>query len=420
MDYGPRHNGQQSKGSFIFPTLKNQEIVECMEDMQIPFTSEDLQRPTQSRMQTVYEQFCDVLMGVTREEIEAVDGSALDLEYADIYQDSLVLMSFYRQLLRIMLVVGVEDFSFRDLVKPEPGRVRRIMSAIINFVKFREERMVVLEQYTAKSARTIARRPEEYADQLVMLQQQNQDLAQRLQNLRIQRQQEEPVVQKIKEANAEIHAELRDLKKRQSALTADIEQLKKEKSELSDKLAITQVQARIVHSPEKLRKVIEELNDQLADAKQGVGDKERRARELQTRIEMFQAVEELGNDREQIEQKRLQIRELEIKEQVKTAEDKIERLHKSQQQRRDVVARKVGELNQDYARLQHERDETQRKINSQKQIVEEKEQQSLELRRHMEQEMSAIQSEYTRLRNQVESYQDELLRAIVVPGGVFR
>jgi kinetochore protein Nuf2 len=97
MDYGYRHS-QPSKGTFIFPMLKNQEIIDCMEDMQIPFTSEDLQRPTQSRMQAVYENFCDILMGVTREEIEAVDSSALDLEYADIYQNSLVLMSFYKQL----------------------------------------------------------------------------------------------------------------------------------------------------------------------------------------------------------------------------------------------------------------------------------------------------------------------------------
>jgi kinetochore protein Nuf2 len=50
-----------------------------------------------------------------------------------------------------MIVVGIEDFSFRDLVKPEPARVRRIMSAIINFVKFREERMSMLEQYTSKA-----------------------------------------------------------------------------------------------------------------------------------------------------------------------------------------------------------------------------------------------------------------------------
>lgn len=50
-----------------------------------------------------------------------------------------------------MIVVGVDDFSLRDLIKPEPAHVRRILSAVINFAKFREERMIVFEHYTAKS-----------------------------------------------------------------------------------------------------------------------------------------------------------------------------------------------------------------------------------------------------------------------------
>jgi len=47
--------------------------------------------------------------------------------------------------------VGVDDFSLRDIVKPETAHVRRILSAVINFAKFREERMSVLDQCTQKS-----------------------------------------------------------------------------------------------------------------------------------------------------------------------------------------------------------------------------------------------------------------------------
>jgi hypothetical protein len=38
----------------------------------------------------------------------------------------------------------------------------------------------------------------------------------------------------------------------------------------------------------------------------------------------------------------------------------------------------------------------------------------------MEQEMSAIQAEYTRLYKQVEAYQETILQSIIVPGGIFR
>lgn len=52
---------------------------------------------------------------------------------------------------KLMSKVGVESFSIRDLIRPEAPQVRRILSAIINFAKFREERMSVYEQCTQKA-----------------------------------------------------------------------------------------------------------------------------------------------------------------------------------------------------------------------------------------------------------------------------
>jgi kinetochore protein Nuf2 len=41
----------------------------------------------------------------------------------------------------IMECCGVPDFGFRDLMKPEYARTRRNISAVINFAKFREEKV---------------------------------------------------------------------------------------------------------------------------------------------------------------------------------------------------------------------------------------------------------------------------------------
>lgn len=38
----------------------------------------------------------------------------------------------------MMSRLGVTDFTSRDLTKPEADRVRRVLSAVINFIKFRE------------------------------------------------------------------------------------------------------------------------------------------------------------------------------------------------------------------------------------------------------------------------------------------
>jgi len=54
---------------------------------------------------------------------------------------------------KLMSKIGVENFSIRDVIKPEPLRLRRDLSALINFAKFREDRMVLFEECTYQSVR---------------------------------------------------------------------------------------------------------------------------------------------------------------------------------------------------------------------------------------------------------------------------
>ena len=49
-----------------------------------------------------------------------------------------------------MLKVGVFDFCLRDLTNPDAVRLRRILSGVINFAKFREERLLFFDQCTQK------------------------------------------------------------------------------------------------------------------------------------------------------------------------------------------------------------------------------------------------------------------------------
>lgn len=56
---------------FVFPILKNADIVLCLQELGISFADEDLQKPTPQRMQMVYEAFADILMGYTRDTFDA-------------------------------------------------------------------------------------------------------------------------------------------------------------------------------------------------------------------------------------------------------------------------------------------------------------------------------------------------------------
>jgi hypothetical protein len=63
--------GMAGTSQFVFPILKNADIVLCLQELGVPFVEEDLTKPTPQRMQMVYEAFADILMGYTRETFEA-------------------------------------------------------------------------------------------------------------------------------------------------------------------------------------------------------------------------------------------------------------------------------------------------------------------------------------------------------------
>lgn len=50
-----------------------------------------------------------------------------------------------------MVGIGVDDFSLADVLKPESPRVVKCLSAVINFTKFREQRVAALEVVTERA-----------------------------------------------------------------------------------------------------------------------------------------------------------------------------------------------------------------------------------------------------------------------------
>ena len=169
----------------MYPPLKNSDILLCMQELSIPFSDEDLQKPTPQRMQMVYEAFADILMGYTRESFDAnVRACANEVEnfvppsirpHSDIDIGHLsrfnrthdvsqaIVFSFFipgRLTFRVILMsqVGIQDFSIRDLIKPEALRVKTILSAVINFAKFREEQLPVFDKHVERSVQLLSSR----------------------------------------------------------------------------------------------------------------------------------------------------------------------------------------------------------------------------------------------------------------------
>ncbi|KAJ3092285.1 kinetochore-associated Ndc80 complex subunit nuf2 [Quaeritorhiza haematococci] len=438
------------KPSYSFPTLKPPEIVNCMADLSIPFSEEDLVRPQPHRILGAYENLADILMGVTREQYSQPSFAVMEiLEYPDLHQESISLMAFYRQLYKLMTEVGVDAFSLRDVIKPEPGPLRRILSAVINFAKFREERMVFFEQCTQKT--------EEINERKHVLEQQNQDLAEKVNSIRLRQAEQEPMAQKLREVNMSLTNDLRELKKQQTTLTSEIDNLKKQKNELNDKLANNQfllvnckqdcnrLKSRIVHSPEKLKQALQDMSNTLSNEKTNVASLEKKARELQSKMDAMTAVEQdvsgcitlmddclaerkkyeaagakLVADREKIDKKQAEIRDLNVREQqlkrqLNNTTERIARLQKHQSTKQEAIEGKLKSLREEYRMLLNERANNQVQIDGNNKMISDLEEKIAELRRIMEIDEANVQNDLARLRSQLDIYQNQLRQGWSAP-----
>lgn len=55
----------------------------------------------------------------------------------DDISDAQLMLANKPVLFRFMQSIGVSDFSIMDVVKPEPERVRRVLSTVVNYAKYR-------------------------------------------------------------------------------------------------------------------------------------------------------------------------------------------------------------------------------------------------------------------------------------------
>ena len=138
--------------SFSFPLLKPAEVLSCMSELQIPLSEEELKGASAEVVHRVFETVVDICMGVTKDELDQPAAAGLQaLEFGQLHDESIPQLSFFRAISKLMETCDVTDFSLKDIHQPDAKRFRRQLSGVINFVKFREDRLVM---YTELSKET--------------------------------------------------------------------------------------------------------------------------------------------------------------------------------------------------------------------------------------------------------------------------
>ena len=278
---------EMKQSAFSFPTMKLADIKVCLDAISCRVTDSELRDPSghKDTHQRVLETLVELCTGVTEAELKqpAFDG-LVELNNPELHEDSVPRLNSFRAIGKMMKICGVEDFSMRDISHPDPKRFRRQLSGILNFAKFREERMSMLLEITGKR--------EEALNNLRRVQLENEKLTDRLATLRLQTQNEASEIAALDEEVLELEKEIEANNRKQVDLREDIQQLKSFNTSLKEGLSARQNQVEeaqeakkkltslVVSSPARFRK-------QLSDAEKTLKMEEEDAEDAEAKVSQF-------------------------------------------------------------------------------------------------------------------------------------
>lgn len=282
-----------------FPTLKINDILQCMSELQVSLAEEELANPAAHKdaVRRVFEQLVELCTGTSREEMNQMPFDATQmLEYASLHEDSIPHLAFLRASQKMMAACGVHDFTVKDFVNPEAKRFRRQLSGVINFAKFREEQLATFTELTMQRQALMS--------ELDRVNVENANLRQRLQLLQDQSAAEAKVITEVEEDVRNIETTINGLNDEQAALRQDYAEAKKRSNNLKDEtanlsLALEEkyalkkrLQGQIVQSPDRMRKEMSDATNALETEQNDARQAERHAREIAARLVAAQEAEQ--------------------------------------------------------------------------------------------------------------------------------
>lgn len=191
----------------------------------------------------------------------------------------------------MMEAATVHDFHLQDLTRPHPKRFKRHMSALVNFFRFRSDRLAEFDELVLDT--------EELENRRLDLEEGSEQVRAALDALAAQRRDEEPQVHALRERNLALSDQLLRLKKEQGKLLAEVDALKTEKAQLVQHQTDVQhelhtvhaelhkLQARLAARPDDVRRQIAELHTQTAHERAGVRDAEAKAAALAAKLQVL-------------------------------------------------------------------------------------------------------------------------------------
>ncbi|CAG8452954.1 13372_t:CDS:10 [Ambispora leptoticha] len=289
-----------------FPILSFEAIQTILAEMGQHIEKDDIStKPNWARLRPIYEFFLEACLYIPKDEYfpapEFIDGS---IEVGEVDAEALELLAFLYRLGCLAEIAGINDFAIRDSIKPEPGRIRKILSGIINFARFQTGRQPLFDELEAKllDAREAVEKAAEEQNELCKV----------VSALELERKEQEPELKRLKEANNSLTVDLKEQKKLNTPLVNEIESLKQNKDEITHKLSniayatvnlkqeIERLKMRkLPQDPEKLKLSIENMNESVKKEQELASLQDRKQRDVKRRLDLAISLHEKAKSCEQ-------------------------------------------------------------------------------------------------------------------------
>jgi kinetochore protein Nuf2 len=262
---------------YIFPVLKNSDILQCMAEVGIEVTKTELTEPQRhkDKVRKIFWFLLDYCCGVTEEKFQGKAPKGLSEIVPDNERelhDDFVDILFFKEMRQFMKTCGINDFSWKDLHFPTAKRLRCQLSAIINMAKFREEQLDLYQQLNEPRTALL--------EVLEKLHMENEELRQQLEEVQAESSIKMEEFDRVAKECQELESEIARSNKLQASKREEATLLKKEVTTLKDELAsatwtLQETQAeeevlkgQVVSSPDRRKRELQEKKEYLEKEKE--------------------------------------------------------------------------------------------------------------------------------------------------------
>ncbi|XP_038153937.1 kinetochore protein Nuf2 [Cyprinodon tularosa] len=218
-----------------------------------------------------------------------------DIQNPTYHEGAAAILSLFNRMKQFLQMCLMYDFSLNDLLAPKKQRTLVILSAIMNFLKFRKERLERMLE--TRAVLRAAKEKQELFNKGI------RDLEKKIQLLTTIPPEQQAEAERLAADLSELQANIRQEYKEGNAISESVAELKAKMAEKQQRLAqvkvevgelkeeITKIKSQIVESPEELKSQMEKMRETVKNIKKSITDTDECVMEMQNRVESVKHAE---------------------------------------------------------------------------------------------------------------------------------